>query len=90
MFAQADFIVNKEITSFAVAMKNPIFDEDAERMVHTFRFLNDNDRFIGQKMVAKQSRFVELEGGSYEDRMNCITASFCVHKCWRVPLCRLL
>jgi hypothetical protein len=62
-------LVNKEITSFAVAMKNPIFDEGAERMVHKFRFLTDNDRFIGQKMVAKQSRFVELEG-SYEDRMN--------------------
>lgn len=62
-------LINKEITSFAVAMKNPIFDEGAERMVHKFRFLDDNDTFIGPKMVAKQSRFVELEG-SYEDRMN--------------------
>jgi hypothetical protein len=62
-------LVDREITSFAVAMKNPIFDEGAERMVHKFRFLDDNDRFIGQKMVAKQSRFVEMEG-SYADRMN--------------------
>lgn len=62
-------LVNKEITSFAVAMKIPIFDEGAERMVHKFRFLDDSDNFVGTKMVAKQSRFVELEG-SYKERMN--------------------
>ena len=62
-------LVDKEIPSFSVAMKVPIFDEGAERVVHKFRFLDDKDRFIGPKMVAKQSRFVELEG-SYEQRMN--------------------
>ena len=62
-------LVDKHITSFAVAMKKPIFDEGAERMVHKFRFLDDNDNFIGPKLVAKQSRFVEM-AGSYEDRMN--------------------
>jgi len=62
-------LIDKEITSFAVAMKTPIFDEGAERMVHKFRFLDESYNFIGPKMVAKQSRFVELEG-SYESRMN--------------------
>lgn len=62
-------LVERKITSFAVAMKTPIFDEGAERMVHKFRFLDENDNFIGHKLVAKQSRFVELEG-SYDNRMN--------------------
>ena len=66
---QTGRLVKKKITSFAVAMKKPIFDEGAERMVHKFRFLDENDNFIGPKMVAKQSRFVELEG-SYDGRMN--------------------
>jgi Mg-chelatase subunit ChlD len=62
-------LVDRKITSFAVAMKKPIFDEGAERMVHKFRYLDESDHFIGPKLVAKQSRFVELEG-SYENRMN--------------------
>ena len=37
-----------------------VFSEGAERMVHKFRFLDDNSHsFIGPKMMAKESRFVE-------------------------------
>jgi hypothetical protein len=62
------YLVDKEIPSFDVAMKAPIFREGAERMVHKFRFLNENGDFVGPKMVAKESRFVESKG-SYELRM---------------------
>jgi hypothetical protein len=62
-------VVSKYIWSFSVAMKEPIFEEGAERIVHKFRFMDEHDQFIGPKMVAKQSRFVENDG-SYEDRMS--------------------
>ena len=58
------------LPSFSVAMRKTVFSEGAERMVHKFRFLDDkSNSFIGPKMVAKESRFVEATA-SYEQRMN--------------------
>eukprot|EP00978_Attheya_sp_CCMP212_P014434 scaffold36766_cov45-Attheya_sp.AAC.1 len=62
-------VVSKDICSFSVAMKEHSFEEGAERIVHKFRFIDEHDQFIGPKMVAKQSRFVENDG-SYKDRMS--------------------
>lgn len=62
-------MVGIELPSFSVALKTPIFEEGAERIVHKFRFLNENGQFTGPKMVAKESRFVEEEG-SYQQRMD--------------------
>eukprot|EP00550_Attheya_septentrionalis_P009307 CAMPEP_0198294472 /NCGR_PEP_ID=MMETSP1449-20131203/22509_1 /TAXON_ID=420275 /ORGANISM="Attheya septentrionalis, Strain CCMP2084" /LENGTH=784 /DNA_ID=CAMNT_0043994431 /DNA_START=44 /DNA_END=2398 /DNA_ORIENTATION=- len=67
--SRTGLVVSKDICSFSVAMKEPIFDEGAERIVHKFRYMDEHDQFIGPKMVAKQSRFVENDG-SYEDRMS--------------------
>jgi hypothetical protein len=52
-------ILRQPITSFSVAMKKPIFGEGVERIVHKFRFLDDEGNFVGPKMVAKESRFVD-------------------------------
>ena len=62
-------LVNEQVTSFAVAMKKCSFGEGAERVVHKLRFLDDKGNFTGPKMVAKQSRFVEMDK-SYEDQMD--------------------
>lgn len=62
-------IIAQPISSFSVAMKKPIFDEGVERIVHKFRFLDGDDKFVGPKMVAKESRFVE-EHGTYRERMH--------------------
>lgn len=45
--------------SVGVAMCNAIFGEGAERMVHRFREMDVNCTFIGPRLVAKESRFVE-------------------------------
>jgi hypothetical protein len=59
------------LPSFSVAMRKTVFSEGAERMVHKFRFLDDkSNSFIGPKMVAKESRFVEATTSSYQHRMN--------------------
>jgi hypothetical protein len=42
-----------------VALREPIFGEGAERMVHKFREVDRWDRFVGPKLVAKESRFLE-------------------------------
>ena len=55
------------VPSFSVAMKEPIFGEGAERIVRKFRFLNPNGNFIGPKMVAKESRFIDPNIGSYKE-----------------------
>jgi hypothetical protein len=62
-------IVASSIPSFAVAMKTPIFEEGVERIVHKFRFLDEGNHFVGPKMVAKESRFVE-QHGTYSARMH--------------------
>ena len=60
----------RSLPSWSVAMRKTVFGEGAERMVHKFRFLDDKTQnFIGPKMVAKESRFVDLET-SYQHRMD--------------------
>jgi len=55
--------------SYAVAMKKSVFSEGAERMVYKFRFLDSSDHFTGPKMVAKESRFVDVNT-DYENRLS--------------------
>ena len=65
-------ITSKKVPSFSVALKIPIFEEGAERMVHKYRYLDQHGHFTGPKMVAKESRFVEEDGRgsrSYRERM---------------------
>ena len=50
------------VPSFAVALKKTVFGEGAERIVRQFRFLDDNDEFVGNRWVAKESRFIEEAG----------------------------
>ena len=60
----------RALPSWSVAMRKTVFGEGAERMVHKFRFLDDKTQnFIGPKMVAKESRFVDFET-SYQRRMD--------------------
>ena len=42
-----------------VAMRRTVFGEGAERMVRKFREIGRDGVFVGPKMVAKESRFVE-------------------------------
>lgn len=62
-------IVIKSLPSFSIAIKNAFFSEGVERMVAKTRFIDKDKEFVGKKMVAKQSRFVE-EDNSYEARMD--------------------
>jgi hypothetical protein len=58
------------VPSFSIAVKKAFFSEGVERMVAKTRFVDDmTNAFIGKRMVAKQSRFVE-EDCSYEARMD--------------------
>ena len=41
------------------AFKRNIFDEGGERMVHMFREIDRDHNFVGDALVAKESRFVE-------------------------------
>lgn len=60
-----DLIVKRAVPSFGVAYKKHCFGEGAERMAFKFRFVDKTGNFVGPKMVAKESRFVEMtEGGS--------------------------
>ena len=63
-------IVEKHIPSFLVAMKKKIFGEGAERAVHKFRFLKEDEHPLGKIMVAKESLFVQSKATSYEGRMD--------------------
>ncbi len=56
-------IVKKDIPSFDIAIKEPIFGEGAERIVRKLRYIRDK-RFIGPVMVAKESRFLSKDGTS--------------------------
>eukprot|EP00039_Didymoeca_costata_P013633 m.210822 g.210822 ORF g.210822 m.210822 type:complete len:701 (-) comp15827_c0_seq1:1753-3855(-) len=49
----------KTFGSVAVAVHKSIFGEGAERMVRRFREVDVNGEFVGNKLVAKESRFVE-------------------------------
>jgi len=60
-------IIKRPFPSYAVAMKRQIFGEGAERIVSKFRFLDDQDEFIGPVMVAKDSRHVVAS--SYSERL---------------------
>lgn len=62
-------IIVKPLPSFSIAIKNAFFSEGVERMVAKTRFVDVVNQFVGKKMVAKQSRFVE-EDNSYEARMD--------------------
>jgi hypothetical protein len=64
-------LIKQPVTSFSMAIKKLVFGEGAERIVYKVRFMNEKGRFIGPKMVAKESRFV-IETNtqrSYEGRM---------------------
>lgn len=56
-------IVKKDIPSFDIALKQPIFGEGAERIVRKLRYVRDK-KFIGSVMVAKESRFLSKDGTS--------------------------
>ena len=58
------------IPSFSFAVKKLVFGEGAERIVYKVRFLDHEKKFVGPKMVAKESRFIQEGQGTYEDRMN--------------------
>jgi hypothetical protein len=66
-------VIKEPVTSFSMAIKKLVFGEGAERIVYKVRFMNEKGRFIGPKMVAKESRFVieanTQRSGSYEGRM---------------------
>jgi Alpha-kinase family len=63
-------VMNRPLPSFSIAIKKAFFSEGVERMVAKTRFIDETTHsFIGPKMVAKQSRFVE-EDSSYEARMD--------------------
>lgn len=62
-------MVARPVPSFGVAMKTSVFGEGAERIVHQFRFLDDDDTFLGTPYVAKESRFVEEHGSVWTERM---------------------
>ena len=54
-------IENKNVPSFSVALKKLVFSEGAERLVRQFRYLDDQNNFVGPKWVAKESRFIDDE-----------------------------
>ncbi|KAL7549696.1 hypothetical protein ACHAWF_014679 [Thalassiosira exigua] len=62
--------IEKDIPSFSIAVKDQIFGEGAERIVRKVRFLDADGNYVGPTMVAKESRFIESHGGTYEEQMN--------------------
>lgn len=56
------FLLRRPLPSLDVAWKKQAFGEGAERLAFKFRFVGkDGKTFIGPKMVAKESRFVETK-----------------------------
>lgn len=54
--------VDRSLPSFSVAYKKTAFGEGAERLAFKLRFVAaDGKTFLGPKMVAKESRFVETQ-----------------------------
>jgi Alpha-kinase family len=52
-------ILKRSSPSFSVAVKKTAFGEGAERVAFKFRYLDAAGRFVGPKMVAKESRFMQ-------------------------------
>ena len=48
------------VPSFSVAMKEPTFDEGAERIVRKFRDTDQNGHFVGPKMVRSLDSRIRL------------------------------
>ena len=63
-------IKSNPLPSWSVALKTPIWGEGAERIVRKIRCLNERGAFHGPKMVAKESRFIDMEDHNYYQRMN--------------------
>ena len=65
-------IENKNVPSFSVALKKLVFSEGAERLVRQFRYLDDQNNFVGPKWVAKESRFVdeEAQGSGFQSQID--------------------
>ncbi|GAX27845.1 hypothetical protein FisN_13Hh048 [Fistulifera solaris] len=61
-------MVVRKVPSFSVAMKHAVFGQGEERIVHQFRFLDDDGNFAGPKWVAKESRFA-LEGDDLSQQL---------------------
>jgi hypothetical protein len=73
-------IVEKSLPSFNVAYKKTAFGEGAERLAFKFRFVaQDGKTFIGPKMVAKESRFIET-GESEDEGGYLLSDRFSYHK----------
>jgi len=58
------------LPTFSLAIKTQTFGEGAERIVRKVRFLDSNGVFVGPMMVAKESRFVEYHGSSYQQQLD--------------------
>ena len=58
-------------------MRKRIFGEGAERMVRQFRFVAHDDTFIGEKMVAKESRYLEDVSKVSNDDLKRYQKTFC-------------
>lgn len=54
-------LTKRHLPSFSVAWKKSAFGEGAERLAFKFGFVGEKSRFVGPKMVAKESRFVETK-----------------------------
>lgn len=65
-------MVVRNVPSFSVAMKDAVLGEGAERIVHQFRFLNEDGNFAGSKWVAKESRFV-MDGDDHLQHQSRLT-----------------
>ncbi|GKY92585.1 hypothetical protein MPSEU_000228600 [Mayamaea pseudoterrestris] len=76
-------VQKKDIISYNVAWKRACFGEGAERVAYKFRFLNDDDNFIGPVMVAKESRFVHDRPDEHNrrDHIQFMTAQVFASRC---------
>jgi len=53
-----------------IAVRKKYFGEGAERIVRTFREVDKGKKFVGESMVAKESRFVLPEDGSESQKFH--------------------
>jgi len=74
-------VVHKVLPSFNVAYKKTAFGEGAERLAFKFRFVADDGKtFIGPKMVAKESRFIETKDSTDDQGGYLLSDRFSYHK----------
>ncbi|CAB9506084.1 Myosin heavy chain kinase [Seminavis robusta] len=66
---RAKQLIPRRLPSFSFAVKKSACGEGAERLVRNCRWLDAQQGFIGPRMVAKESRFVEKKG-SYTSKMD--------------------